>query len=184
MKVNEAAHAYSISTKELLSELKTAFPSLKLTANSELPEGFERTVQEQAQEYAEALNIALTETSGEVVETGEDVIIDQKVQEAFHYGILEAIKRTRSEDFALEGQIAAVEDIQAYQASYNEVWALFGQSESTIQENRNLNLNARLDAIAQTKADMGKQTGKDAQIVACVRNGKHAIKARLTELLG
>lgn len=184
MKINEAAHTYNITTKELLAELKAKFPGQKFTANTELPDGFEYIVQEQAQEYAEASDITLPETTGDIIQTGEDAIVDPKVTEAFHYGILEAINQMRNEDFALDGQVSAVEDILTYRASYNEVWTLFHQGEVTQQELRNQGLSDRLDGIAQTKADMGKQLGKHDQIQACVTNTKQQLKDRLASLLG
>lgn len=177
MKVNEFAHAYSITTKELLAELKTKFPGEKFTANTELPSRFERTVQEQAQEYAEVSQISLSQT-------GEDAITDPKVTEAFHYGILEAVSQMRKEDFALDGQVSAVEDILTYRASYNEVWTLFHQGEVTHQELRNQGLSERLDAIAEQKQNEGKQLGKHDQIQACVSAIKKNLKERLHLLLG
>lgn len=183
MKINEVAHTYGITTKDLIAELKTKFPGQKFTANTELPEGFERTVQEQAEEYAEVSDITLPDTTGEMTQTGEDAIVDQKVQEAFHYGILEAISQMRKEDFALEGQVSAVEDILTYRASYNEVWSIFNQGELTVQQVRNEGLSQRLDAIAETKQTMGKQLGKDAQIEACLVHTKQQLKDRLTSLL-
>jgi hypothetical protein len=184
MKVNEFAHAYNITTKELLAELKSKFPGQKFTANTELPSGFERTVQEQAQEYAQISDIVLPETSSDIAQTGEDAIVDHKVQEAFHYGILEAISQMRKEDFALDGQVSAVEDILTYRASYNEVWTLFHQGEVTHQELRNQGLSDRLDAIAETKQNMGKQLGKHEQIAKCVTNTKQQLKDKLASLLG
>lgn len=183
MKINEAAHAYAISTKELLGELKDKFPGQKFTANTELPEGFERTVQEQAEEYAQASDITLPETTGDITQAGEDAIVDPKVTEAFHYGILEAISQMRKEDFALDGQISAVEDILTYRASYNEVWSIFNQGELTAQQVRNEGLSQRLDAIAETKQTMGKQLGKDAQIEACLVHTKLQLKERIALLL-
>lgn len=184
MKINEAAHTYGITTKELISELKSHFPGQKFTANTELPEGFERTVQQQAQQYAEASDITLPETTSNIIQTGEDALADPKVTEAFHYGILEAINQMRKEDFALDGQVSAVEDILTYRASYNEVWTLFHQGEITQQELRNQGLSDRLNTIAESKENMGKQLGKHAQIQACVTNTKQQLKDKLASLLG
>lgn len=184
MKINEVAHTYGITTKELIGELKSRFPGQKFTANTELPSGFERTVQEQAEEYAEVSDITLPQTSGDFDKTGEDAIVDPKVTEAFHYGILEAITRIRSEDFALDGQVSAVEDILTYRVSYNEVWTLFHQDEITQQELRNRGLSDRLNAIAETKENMGKQLGKHEQIAKCVTNTKQQLRDKLASLLG
>lgn len=179
MKINEAAHVYGISSKELITELKTKFPGQKFTANTDLPESFERTVQEQAKEYAETLDITLPETTGEITPSGEDAI----ATEAFHYGVLEAIARLRSEDFALDGQVSAIEDIQTFRTSYNEVWTLFHQGEVTQQELRNQGLSQRMEAIATKKTEMGKQLGKRKQSQVSVEITQQQLKDRLASLM-
>lgn len=184
MKINEAAHAYGITTKELIAELKAKFPNQKFIANTELPEGFERTVQEQAQEYATVSDITLPKTTEAITQADEDAIVDPKVGEAFHYGILEAINRIRSEDFALDGQISAVEDIQTFRTSYNEVWTLFHQGEVSTQELRNQALSNRLEAIAEVKERLGKQLEERKQVQTSVTNTKQQLKDKLASLLG
>lgn len=183
MKVNEAAHTYGITTKELIAELKTKFPDLKFKANSELPEGFEGTVQKQAQEYAEALDIAFPGTTGEITPSEEDAIVDPKITECFHYGILEAINRLRSEDFALDGQVSAIEDIQTFRTSYNEVWTLFHQGEITQQELRNQRLTERMEAIVTKKTEMGKQLEQRQQAQVSVESTQQQLKDKLASLM-
>jgi hypothetical protein len=184
MKVNEAAHTYGVTTKELISELKAKFPGQKFTANTDLPFGFERTVQQQAEEYAQASDITLTETPGDITEAGEDAIVDPKVTEAFHYGVLEAIARLRSEDFALDGQVSAIEDIQTFRTSYNEVWTLFHQGEITQQELRNQGFRERMEAIATKKTEMGKQLEQRKQVQASVETTQQQLRDKLASLLG
>ena len=183
MKVNEAAHTYGITTKQLITELKTKFPDIRFKANSELPEGFNRTVQQQAEEYAQALDITLPETTGEITPSSPDAIVDPKVNEAFHYGVLEAIARLRSEDFALDGQVSAIEDIQAFRTSYNEVWTLFHQGEVTQQELRNQGLSERMEAIATKKTEMGKQLEERQQAQVSVENMRQQLKDKLVLLM-
>ncbi len=183
MRINEAAHTYGISTKELISELKTKFPDLKFKANSELPEGFERAVEDQAKEYAEALDITFPETTGEIAPSAEDAIVDPKVNEAFHYGVLEAIARLRSEDFALDGQVSAIEDIQTFRASYNEVWTLFHQGEVTQQELRSQGLIQRMEAIATKKTEMGKHLEQRQQAQVSVESTQQGLKNKLASLM-
>jgi hypothetical protein len=183
MRINEVAHTYGITTKELITELKAKFPDLKFKANSELPEGFERAVQEQAEEYAQISDITLTETPGDITEAGEDAIVDPRVTEAFHYGVLEAIARLRSEDFALDGQVSAIEDIQTFRTSYNEVWTLFHQGEITQQELRNQGLSERMEAIATKKTEMGKQLEQQRQAQVSVESTQQQLKDKLASLM-
>jgi hypothetical protein len=184
MKVNEAAHTYGVTTKDLISELKAKFPGQKFTANTDLPFGFERTVQQQAEEYAQISNITLPETTGEITLSGEDAIVDPKVTEAFHYGVLEAIARLRSEDFALDGQVSAIEDIQTFRTSYNEVWTLFHQGEITQQQLRNQGLTERMEAIAQKKTELGKQLERRQQAQVSVKTTQQQLKDKLASLMG
>jgi RNA-splicing ligase RtcB len=179
MKVNEAAHTYGITTKELIGELKAKFPGQKFTANTDLPFGFEQCVQQQAEEYAQASDITLTETPGNMTQAGEDAI----VTEAFHYGVLEAIARLRSEDFALDGQVSAIEDIQTFRTSYNEVWTLFHQGEVTQQELRNQGLSQRMEAIAQKKTELGKQLERRKQAQVSVESTQQQLKDKLASLM-
>jgi hypothetical protein len=183
MKVNEAAHTYGVTTKELISELKAKFPGQKFTANTDLPFGFERTVQQQAEEYAQASDITLTETPGDITEAGEDAIVDPKVTEAFYYGVLEAIARLRSEDFALDGQVSAIEDIQTFRTSYNEVWTLFHQGEITQQELRNQGFRERMEAIATKKTEMGKHLEQRQQAQVSVESTQQGLKNKLASLM-
>lgn len=185
MTPNELHLITGVDTKLIVKEVKAKYPDLKkFTVNSELPEGFELAVKEQAQEYAGLSGVSLPETTGDIVQTEEDAIVDPKVTEAFHYGILEAISHMRREDFALEGQVSAVEDIQIFRTQYNEVWSLYHQGEVTQQELRNQGLSNRLDAIAEQKQNEGKQLGKHSQVQACVTNTKQHLKERLHSLLG
>lgn len=183
MKVNQAAHTYGVTTKQLISELKAKFPGQKFTANTDLPFGFERTVQEHAEEYAQISDITLPETTGEIIPSGEDAIVDPKVNEAFHYGVLEAIARLRSEDFALDGQLSAIEDIQNFRDSYNKTWALFHQNEVTQQELRNQGLSERMEAIATKKTQMGKQLEERKQSQASVESTQQRLKDNLASFL-
>jgi hypothetical protein len=148
-----------------------------------LPEGFERTVQQQAKEYAQASDITLPDTAGEITPSGEDAIVDQKVNEAFHYGVLEAIARLRSEDFALDGQVSAIEDIQTFRASYNEVWTLFHQGEVTQQEVRSQGFRERMEAIATKKTEMGKQLEQQRQTQVSVESTQQQLKDKLASLM-
>ena len=183
MKINEAADTYGITTKELISELKNKFPGQKFTANTDLPFGFERTVQEQAEEYAQASDITLPATAGEITPNEEDAIVDPKINEAFHYGLLEAIARLRAEDFALDGQVSAIEDIQTFRTSYNEVWTLFHQGEITQQELRSQGLAQRMEAIATKKTKLGKQLEERKQLQVSVESTQRQLKDKLASLM-
>lgn len=183
MKINVAAHTYGITTKELLTELKAKFPGLKFTPNTELPEGFERTVQEQAQEYAEVSDTTQPETTGDITQADEDPLVEPKVTEAFHYGVLETISHMRSEDFVVNGQLSALEDIQTFYTSYNEMWALFHQGEVTQQRLKNQALSERLHTITQTKKRLGKQLGERQQVQVSVTNTLQRLKDKLASFL-
>ncbi|KAB8316163.1 hypothetical protein SD81_028225 [Tolypothrix campylonemoides VB511288] len=183
MKINQAAHTYGVTTKELISELKARFPGQKFTANTDLPEGFERTVQEQAEEYAQVSDITLPETTGEITQADEDAIVDSKTQECYHYGILEAVARLRSEDFALDGQLSAIEDVQTFRASYNEVWTLFHQGEITQQELRSQGLSERMEAIATKKTELGKQLEQRQQAQVSIETTQQQLKDKLASLM-
>jgi hypothetical protein len=114
-----------------------------------------------------------------MTQAGEDAI----VTEAFHYGVLEAIARLRSEDFALDGQVSAIEDIQTFRTSYNEVWTLFHQGEVTQQELRNQGLSQRMEAIAQKKTELGKQLERRKQAQVSVESTQQQLKDKLASLM-